>query len=224
MIHEAFLAFGGNTWDDVERVEFPGIVAAQNGMINGQNDGAVGVINSTTFQNLDASPKGIYFPEFPHDDKEAWARMQKVAPFMTPLKVTVPIGPQKGKEQDLVVYAYPVLAGLDGVNEDLAYIMAKVIHETYDSYKSAHPDMPNWEISKAITVDNMFSPFYEGAIRYFKEIGHWTDEMEARQKELLEREEKLLKARDEVVKEAEAKGLSEDEMKALWTEKAKGLN
>ena len=79
---EAFLACGGLTWDDVERVDFPGYNAMWTGIVNGQVDAAYATTVSGPTRKLEASPRGIFWPPAPHDDAGCWQRMDGVVPFM----------------------------------------------------------------------------------------------------------------------------------------------
>ena len=79
---EAFLACGGLTWDDVERVDFPGYNAMWTGIVNGQVDAAYATTVSGPTRKLEASPRGIFWPPAPHDDAGCWQRMDDIVPFM----------------------------------------------------------------------------------------------------------------------------------------------
>ena len=57
---EAFLACGGLTWEDVERVDFPGYNAMWTGVVNGQVDAAYATTVSGPTRKLEASPRGIF--------------------------------------------------------------------------------------------------------------------------------------------------------------------
>ena len=57
---EAFLACGGLTWEDVERVDFPGYSAMWTGVVNGQVDAAYATTVSGPTRKLEASPRGIF--------------------------------------------------------------------------------------------------------------------------------------------------------------------
>ncbi len=87
---EAMLAFGGLTWDDVIKVEFPGYGASWNGMVNGQVDAAFASTVSGPTKKLEASPRGIFWPPTPHDDDAGWQRMISAAPYF--LRHTATIG------------------------------------------------------------------------------------------------------------------------------------
>ena len=72
---EAFLAFAGLTWDDVEKVEFSGYGASWKGLIGNQADAAIASTISGVTRELEASPRGIIWPPVPHDDAEGWKRV-----------------------------------------------------------------------------------------------------------------------------------------------------
>ena len=86
---EAYLAFGGLTWDDVEKVEFGGFGASWAGMVNGQVDAAFASTNSGKAYEMEASPRGLLWPPTPESDTAGWARMNKIAPFFQPINATV---------------------------------------------------------------------------------------------------------------------------------------
>ncbi|WP_416391143.1 TAXI family TRAP transporter solute-binding subunit [Alloalcanivorax xenomutans] len=56
---EAYLAFGGLSWDDVERVEFPGYNRSFDGIIQGLADAAFTMTSAPAPEQVAASPRGI---------------------------------------------------------------------------------------------------------------------------------------------------------------------
>ncbi|HET7409888.1 MAG TPA: TAXI family TRAP transporter solute-binding subunit, partial [Paracoccaceae bacterium] len=108
--NEAYMAYGGLTWDDVERVEFGGFGASWDGMIDGSVDAAFASTNSGRTYEAASSPRGLVWPPIDPSNEEALQRMQAIAPFFTPMTATV------GANIDDVEggvptagYAYPVL-------------------------------------------------------------------------------------------------------------------
>ncbi len=59
---EAYLAYGGLTWDDVERVDFGGFGASWTGLIEGQVDAAFASTNSGKAYEAEAGPRGLFWP------------------------------------------------------------------------------------------------------------------------------------------------------------------
>ena len=78
----AFLAFGGLTWDDVEKVDVASFAASWEAFLNGQVD-AITTLSTTTFATqAAASPTGLKWLALPAADKDAWARLQKEKPLV----------------------------------------------------------------------------------------------------------------------------------------------
>ena len=75
---EAFLACGGLTWDDVERVDFPGYSAMWNGC--GQRSGRAAYATTVSGQRENWRLRSSTASA--HDDDGCWRRMATVVPFM----------------------------------------------------------------------------------------------------------------------------------------------
>ena len=68
---EAFLAFGGLTWDDCTVVEFPSYSASLEGLVNNTVDAAAATSDGAKLYELESSSRGYHIAEFPADDTEA---------------------------------------------------------------------------------------------------------------------------------------------------------
>ena len=189
---EAFLACGGLTWDDVERVDFPGYSAMWTGVVNDQVDAAYATTVSGPTRKLEASPRGIFWPPAPHDDPECWARMAKIVPFFTPHMATRGAGISKTNPHEGATYPYPILITLAERDADLVHDLAKVIHIHYDEYKTADPGSIGWAMDRQ--VFRWVVPVHEGAVRYFKSIGVWDDATQAHNDRLIQRQDVLAQA------------------------------
>lgn len=214
----AFLAFGGLTWDDVERVEMASYGAALKGLIEGQVDAAVSSPNASPLHELAASAKGLHFPEFPAEDTEGWARMSAVAPWLFPYKEDLGAGLTRGEPIELAGYSYPVLVTYADTPADEVYALIKAIDENFDFYENADILMPLWEISLAGRTPST-APYHEGAIRYLKEKGLWTSEDDAWNEERIARLNTVKQAWQEVVKEADSQGISDKDFPDFWLAK-----
>lgn len=191
---EAYLAFGDLTWDDVERVEFPGYGRAFDGLIADQTDTAFTVSVAPPPRQLAASPRGIVWPELDPEDTEGWERLQAVAPYFQPHKVTSAAGDQYGKDNPWIgaSYPYPILVANADTDDTLAGSLVRVFIEDYDKYKDAAPGNAGYSLDN----QNMewVIPFHDAVVDYYKEIGHWTDAMQAHQDQLVERQNILARA------------------------------
>ena len=193
----ALLSYANLTWDDVERVEVGGYNASADAVVNNRADVVGGACNSPPFLRLEASPRGLTFPPFPHDDEEAIQRVRERLPWYVPhIAIEGPTIPSEGIQ--VFTSAYPLLVGLDTSDALLAYSTVRVMHENYETYKNNAPGASGWRMDRQ-KFEQAFVPFHPGAIRYYKEIGTWTPEAEANNQKNLHRQSVLKTAWDAFV-------------------------
>lgn len=211
---EAMLAFGDLTWDDVERVEFPGYGRAFEGIIANQSDTAFTVSVAGGPQQLAASPRGITWMTLDPEDEEGWDRLQEVAPYFQPHKVTSGAGISEDDPWIGSSYPYPIVVANADTDDTLVKSLVKVFTEDYDKYKDAAPGNAGY----ALENQNMqwVVPFHDAVVEYYKEIGHWTDEMQSHQDMLVKRQQILLDTWDEYT--AGDTPSDEEAFKAGWME------
>ncbi|MEP4545039.1 MAG: TAXI family TRAP transporter solute-binding subunit [Saccharospirillum sp.] len=190
---EAYLAFGGLTWDDVERVDFPGYARSFDGIIAGNVDASFTTSVTPPAQQLASSPRGISWPVLDPNDTEGWERMRAVAPYFQPHQVTAGAG---GVSADNPVpsasYPYPIVIGNETLDDDVAYSLIKAMQEKFDAYKDSAPGANGY----ALDNQNLkwVIPFHEGVVRYYQEIGIWNDDLQAHQDYLVNRQNLILDA------------------------------
>lgn len=190
----ALLSYANLTWDDVVPVEVGGYNASIDAVLNGRADAAGGACNSPPFLRIEASPRGLRWPELPHNDAEAVARVRARLPWYVP-HVAIE-GPTIGAEGiEVFSSAYPFLVALDSSDETLVYSMVKVMLEHFDEFKGNAPGANGWAIDRQ-KFDQAFVPYHPGAIRYFKEIGIWTEAAERTHRANLRRQQVLKDAWD----------------------------
>lgn len=227
---EAILAFAGLTWKDVEKVEFSGYGQMWKGMVNNQVDAAIASTISGPTKELEASPRGIVWPPTPHSDKAGWERLRKVAPYYQPHMATAGSGGiSKDKPYEGPNYPYPIMIAYDTQSEDFVYNTEKAIDLLYDEYKDGAPGSDGWALSKQ---DYMWVlPYHAGAVKYLKEKGLWTAEMQAHNDALVKRQDVLAATWGDYVKtkpaddafmagwvKARAAGLKKAGMDPVWEE------
>ncbi len=200
----AILHFAGLSWDDVEKVEFPGFGASWDGIINDQADAAFASTSSGKAYQLEASPRGLYWPPLPHDDEEGWARLNEAAPFFVPNMGSVGAGLSEETPHEGAAYPYPILITYDSQEADLVYAMTKAMVELFPEYEGGAPGIEGWALERQIF--DWVVPYHAGAIRYFREIGKWNDELQAHNDRLIERQQILADAWAETT----AKGIDDE--------------
>ncbi len=208
----AMLAFAGMTWDDVERVDFPGFGASWEGIINNQVDAAFAATVSGPAYQLEASPRGLTWIEFPHDQTENWERMNALAPFYAPNMATEGAGISEDNPHEGAAYPYPVLISYADQEEALVYNMTRAMVELFPEYADAAPGASGWDLERQNF--EWAVPYHPGAIRYYTEIGVWSDAAQAHNDALIERQRVLREAWDEYT----ATDPAEDDFAQGWME------
>lgn len=215
----ALLAYANLSWDDVTAVEVGGYNASIDAVLNNRADVVGGACNSPPFLRIEASPRGLTFPPFPHSDLDGIARVRARLPWYVPhIAYEGPTLPEAGLE--VFTSAYPLLVGLDTSDEAIAYGLVKIMHVHFDEYKNNAPGASGWTMDRQ-KLEQAFLPFHPGAIRYFKEIGVWTAEAAQKNQENLQRQQVLKQAWDVFLPSA-PQGYSEFEQ-AWLTARLKAL-
>lgn len=193
---EAALAFGGLTWDDVQKIEVPGWGQSMQAILDGQADAAMGSTISSIYAQISASPRGLFHPTFPHDDDAGWARANAVAPYWYKQVVSNAVNGENNTSGKMpfegASYPYPIFIGLTSLSDETAYGLTKAVMENYETFKEAGPGMDGYQIANQ-NFTWVFA-YHNGAIQYFKEQGLWNAEAQANTDKMLQREEILIAA------------------------------
>ncbi len=192
----AYLAYAGLTWDDVEKVEFGGFGDGWKGLTSGQVDATFASTNSGMAYEAAAGPRGLIWPPIDASDKEALARMRDVAPFFDPMNAKVGANIDGTPGAPTAGYAYPVLVAMADQDPDLVYNMTKAMVELFPEYDGKAPGIGGWAMAKQNFT--WVVPYHEGAVRYFKEAGVWTDEAQKHNDMLIARQDALSAAWEEL--------------------------
>ena len=186
-VMSSYLRFAGLDLKDVTLVEFGGYGATMDAVVAGQLDGALTNSSSGFATKIAAGPRGHIYPPVPHDDAEGWKRLNEVAPFL--VKHICREGAGVTEPFESASYPYPVLIAYDSQDPQLVHAMTKAIFDLYPDFKDAAPGARGWALDRQVL--NWVMPFHEGAIRYYREAGRWTAEMQENNDRLLERERLL---------------------------------
>ncbi|MEX0339849.1 MAG: TAXI family TRAP transporter solute-binding subunit [Arenibacterium sp.] len=197
--NEAYLAYGGLTWDDVEIVEFGGFGDSWKGMIDGSVDAAFASTNSGRAYEAASSPRGVYWPPIDPTNTEGLARMRAIAPFVATMTAVVGATIDGTDGVPTAGYAYPVLMTYSEQETDLVYNMTKAMDVMFDAYDGNAPGIGGWALDKQNF--QWVAPYHDGAIQYYKEIGKWTDADQAHNDNLIARQAALKAAWDALVAE-----------------------
>ncbi len=216
----ATLAFGKLTMVDVVKVEFPSYAASLKGLIEGKVDAAIAGHDAPLLYELANSPRGCAHVIYPHQDKEGWARMQAITPWLSPCLWDDGPSFTKGKPDEVWSYKYPNMVTLEKTSAQEVYALVKAINEAYPLYKDAHKAMPFWKAEKS-GIPPANCPFHEGAVKYYKELGIWKPEYDEWNKKLLAHMEEVKKEWEKLIAEATEKGVKEKDFPKMWLERRK---
>jgi len=189
IIMEAALAWGKLTWDDVKRVPVANYGAGMGALAQGSVDVAILSSLSGPAQEMAASVRGIHWIPYPNqtsEDKAAWERFQDIMPVYYPNRTPYAAGASKDNPVDIWAYNYQVVC-YDTTSADLVYWIVKQMAENYEGYKDANKYLEKWTLDQTCQPHMWFAPRHEGAVKYLKEIGRWTPEMEKKQEVLLKK-------------------------------------
>ncbi|MGE0226623.1 MAG: TAXI family TRAP transporter solute-binding subunit, partial [Acetobacteraceae bacterium] len=214
--NEAYIAFAGLTENDIEKVWFGSYNAMKTAIINNQLDAFSSVTTSANMREIEASPRGLTWPPFPAEDKEAWARMNKVLDFLEPRRETLGAAIPPGGAQ-LIGIRYPMITTYAATSADEVYAMCQAVEANMPAIKAATGTGDQWN-PKYSGLPRGDAPWHEGTIRYMKEKGWWTDDAQKWQDARLARLKLLLaawpKAQEEFKKAG--KGSSDEAWEAFW--------
>ncbi len=192
--NEAYLAFAGLTWDDVKKVSVSSYGASHKALKEKAVDATSSSVIAPGAKEMEASPHGIYWLPVPFENKEGWARLEKTAPYFFPDIATRGVGISKEKPLEVAYYGTFILS-YSWLDNDLAYAITKAIDEGYDIYKNVHPQLIEWTFGGFLKyLPKAFMPLHPGAIKYLKEGGKWTPELEQWQSKQLAAETQRVKA------------------------------
>lgn len=99
---------------------------------------------------------------------------------------TARVSPAAGTlDEDTVLIAYPIQMGVSAqLSEDDVYTIMKAIYENYEELADIHAWGQQW-IPENFVAEDFMVPYHEGAVKFYKEVGLWTDEAEATQNALI---------------------------------------
>lgn len=178
---ESTLANAGLTTDDVKVVSVSSYPEGVRALMEGRADAAVGSIGSGILQELDASQGAKVLPIDP--SPEAMARTRKIGPAFVPLTVKKGSAPGIGEDTPTLSYSTTVVARPD--------LESKKVVEFIDAIWNNHKELPAIHRSLVTWTPDRFAstqaliPYHPAAVKYYKEKGVWTEEMEKHQAQLL---------------------------------------
>ena len=173
----AILAFAGLTWDDVQRIDVPGYRQGLDALLNNSVDATWASTTASHVQRIAASPRGVMWPAFPHDDEAGWRRLWEHAPHFGKTMVNLGAGLEHNTSGNLpfpgLGSSYPAYVGYEHISDETAYALTKAVIDNYKDFENAAPGMESYAPDRQDF--RLVLPYHPGAIRYFREIGLWSE-------------------------------------------------
>jgi len=207
--NRAFLAFGGLTEDDVKIVFAPSSTAAWGHVIEGTGDSFNIMPTAPKAYELEASRHGIYWIPTPKADVEAWKRFWQWCPFYSPYIPPEGAGFSKDNPPELSAMPY-VMVAYNSLPKEYAYAWTKGAWEGRSMWVGKHPMLKYWTYDLCIDYTRLSYPYHDGTVKFFKEIGRWTPDMDKWQQKQVKLEAARLAAWKEVKKTAREKKIRLD--------------
>jgi len=103
------------------------------------------------------------------------------------------------------------------VSEDLVYQLVKWLDENHALYRDKHA-MARFQSLESLRfiVENMAVPLHPGTVRYLREKGLWTPEMERRQQAAVRLVDQYVTLYERAVELARARRISTDPASEAW--------
>ena len=179
---EAYLANGNLEWKDIKPVPVNSVVEGVKMVMDGRADvSGTAALGMGIIEELNAK-KGARFLGV-DTSPQALERTRKFHPGY-PYKVKPGPG-NTGVEKEQYVWAYDIyLIVGEQFPDDVVYIITKALWENYKDFDKVHQLLKDWVPDRFVSKEAVI-PYHPGAIKFYKEKGVWTKEMEAIQKKLL---------------------------------------
>jgi len=178
----AFMANVGLKWDDVIQVPVQSAVSGVQALGDGRID-----VNSCAATGMGVVKEvNLRLPlRFISIDLREDAIKRAREHFAGLRPVLIKAGSTDGAPEDAYVFDYDFfLASHVKIPEEAVYAVAKAIWENLGELEDTNPTFKLWHQSRMANAD-VTLPYHPGAIKFYKEKGVWTPEMQAQTDALL---------------------------------------
>jgi len=178
----AVLANMGMSWNDVRTVPVtsvvPGIAALGEGRVDVTPCGA---LNMGIIREINVKTPVRFLPIDPSPEAMERAREHFVGMRAKEFKK----GVTEGVIEDMHIFVYDFyMLSHAGLSDEIVYTMVKGIWDNLPEIQKTHGALRTWQRETMASAD-VTAPYHDGAVRFFKEAGVWTEEMEAARTKLL---------------------------------------
>ena len=178
----AALASAGLTYKDIVKVPVSDLQAGNQAFMEGRTDAGWHAVGSPAVQEANARLGGVRFIPV-NDTPEGAAKLASVYPGSYP--AVVKAGSAAGLVKDVPLLNNDIyLVAAKQFSDDGAYAVVKALWENMSELWAAYPALKSWQQARMVSPQ-AFIPYHPGAVKFFKEKGVWTKEMDDLQAKLL---------------------------------------
>lgn len=179
---KAYLIGLGLTQKDVIPVKTTNIPAGMRLVLEGKADACYGAIGVPAFRELQAA-RGAQYIDLP-SDPQRWKGIRSVFHGYFPAKVK-PSKVAVGVDRPMVLLGknFTLISRAD-LPDEVAYTLTKTLWDHDKELAPYHPKLRGWKKKFYVSTKSP-APYHAGAIKFYKEKGVWTSEMEKHQEKLL---------------------------------------
>jgi len=170
----------GLTEDDVKAVKANTVPEAMKMVIEGKADACFGAIGVPAFRELEAARGALHLGI--DDTTENWKKIHEIFYGYFPIKVKP--GYFSVKQPIVLVGKNFALICRADLSDDVAYQVTKTIWEHDAELAPYAPGLKDWVKARFVATTSS-APYHPGAVKFYKEQGVWTDEMQKHQEKLL---------------------------------------
>ena len=176
----AALYGGGLTEDDVIVMKANSVPDAARMVIEGKADACYGAVGVPIFKELDVARGARHLGI--EDTPEIYKKIHKIFHGYFPMKIKP--GPVGVREPIVLNGRNFSLVARPDLSDKMVYEITKSLWEHDKELGPYHPRLKDWT-KKRFVARTAPAPYHPGAIKFYKEVGVWTKEMENAQEELL---------------------------------------
>jgi uncharacterized protein len=169
-------------------------------------------------RKIDSGPHGIHYLGFNsrEEDPEAYERFEEIVPTLYFSENRHGVANSEGL---LMIDMRNTGYALEEIDNEVIYELNKWMNENYDGFKDTHwaAGMMNIHLFKNMTRQS-YIPIHEGAIKYFDEIGMWTEADANRQKYNVWLSDWYVEAYAEAISKAKADKIDINPTNEAWTD------
>jgi TRAP transporter TAXI family solute receptor len=177
----AALYGGGLTEKDVKVMKSADVVSACQMVIERKADACYGSVGVPVFRQLASARKGARHLSIV-DTPDNWKKVHEIFDGYFPMHVKP--GPPTVKEPIILVGRNFAVAARPDLSDDSAYIFTKILWEHDKELGPKHPRLKDW-VKAHFASTKASAPYHPGAVKFYKEVGAWTPELEEHNNKLI---------------------------------------